>query len=67
MMTEEESRAYYEKVMAWIGKVLIYTLHSRGNVIHRDDLIDELREHKKEAPTVEIKKSLDDAIRMVRR
>lgn len=66
-MTEEEQREHYEKVMGWIGKVVMYTLHSRGDVICRDDLIDELRQHKKEAPTKEIKALLNDAIKMVER
>lgn len=66
-VTDEESRAHYEKVMGWIGKVLMYTLHSRGDVITRDDLLDELRQHKKEAPTKEIKALLDDAIETVRK
>lgn len=65
-MTEED-KAHYEKVMGWIGKVLMYTLHSRDDVITRDDLLDELRQHKKEAPTKEIKTLLDDAIETVRR
>ncbi|CAB5592450.1 MULTISPECIES: hypothetical protein [Providencia] len=65
-MTEED-KAHYEKVMGWIGKVLMYTLRSRGDVITRDDLLDELRQHKKEAPTNEIKVLLDDAIKMLKR
>lgn len=66
-MTEAEQREHYEKVMGFIGKVLMYTLRSRGGVICRDDLLDELRQHKKEAPTKEIKALLDDAIKMVQR
>lgn len=63
--TFEEQREHYEKVMGWIGKVLMYTLHSRGDVISRADLLDELRQNKKEAPTKEIKALLDDAIKTV--
>lgn len=66
-MTDEESRAHYEKVMGWIGQVLMYTIHSRGDVITRDDLLEELRLHKKEAPTKKIKALLNDAIETVRR
>lgn len=44
----------------------MYTLHSRGDVITRDNLLDELRQHKKEVPTKEIKVLLDDVIETVR-
>ncbi|HCR4037707.1 TPA: hypothetical protein OOF66_004001 [Morganella morganii] len=66
-MTEAEQREHYEKVMGIVGKVVMYTLNSRGDIIFRDDLIDELRQHKKEAPTKEIKALLNDAIKMVDR
>lgn len=66
-MTEAEQREYYEGVMGWIGKVVMHALNSRGDIICRDDLLDELRRHKKEAPTKEIKALLDDAIMMVQK
>ncbi|MET4892235.1 hypothetical protein ACGTI2_09390 [Morganella morganii] len=66
-MTDTGQLEHYEKVMGWIGKVVMYTLHSRGDIIFRDDLLDELRQHKKEAPTKEIKALLNDAIKMIER
>lgn len=38
-----------------------------GDVLHREDLIKELRLHKSEAPTKEIKKLLNEAIKTVQR
>ncbi|EKT66898.1 hypothetical protein [Providencia alcalifaciens] len=64
--TEEESREHYEKVMGWIGKVMCYLLHSR-EIFCRDDIIDELKQHKREAPTAEIKRLLDDAIKTIQK
>ncbi|MGO2336521.1 hypothetical protein [Providencia sp.] len=66
IVTEKEEREHYEKVMGWIGKVVWYMLQS-GDVFLRDDLINELRQHKREAPTKEIKNLLDDAIKKVQR
>lgn len=64
--TEEENREHYEKVMGWIGKVMCYMLHSR-EIFCRDDIIDELRQHKREAPTAEIKRLLNDAIKTIQK
>lgn len=65
-LTEKEEREHYEKIMGWIGKVVWYMLQSR-DIFHREDLIEELRQHKREAPTKEIKKLLDEAIKKVQR
>lgn len=65
-LTEKEEREHYEKIMGWIGKVVWYMLQS-GDIFHREDLIEELRQHKREAPTKEIKKLLDEAIKKVQR